>query len=112
MIDHSQLITRMLILCALAALFGLLHIIAAASQFRKKQYTNHLMMLIGGLLFLLADVLCVIGSPLDWTTALFGGWLVCLNAVLNGRRSGNLHWQHHAIRAAVAVALVVGFALL
>ena len=111
MTDHSQLITWMLILCAVAALFGLLHIIAAASQFRKKQYTNHIMMLIGGLLFLLADVLCVIGSPLDWTTAIFGGWLVCLNAVLNGKRGGNLHWQHHAIRAAVAVAIVVGFAV-
>lgn len=112
MTDHRVLITKMLILCVLAALFGLLHIIAAASQFRKKRYTGHMMMLIGGLLMLLADVLCVTGSPLDWEVALFGSMLICLNAVLNGRRSGNLHWQHHAVRALIAVGLVVGFALL
>ena len=112
MIDHRLLITQMLILCVVAALFGLLHIIAALSEFKKKRYSGSVMMLIGGVLVLLAVVVCVIGSPLDWEIAMFGSMLICLNAVLNGRRSGNLHWQHHAVRAAIALAIIVGFALL
>lgn len=112
MTDHTALITKMLILCAIAALFGLLHIVAAASQFRKGHVRQNLLMLIGGVLMLLAVALCVIGSPLDWAEALCGSWLICMNAVLNGKRNGQIHWQHHILRAAVAIGLVVGFALL
>ena len=112
MVDHRELITKMIILCVIATLFGLLHIIAAASQFKKKRYSGHVMMLIGGVLMLLAVVLCLIGAPLDWEVALFGSMLICLNALMNGQRSGNLHWQHHAIRAVIAIAMIVGFAFL
>lgn len=112
MTDHTVLITQMLILCVIAALFGLLHIIAAASQFRKGHVRQNLMMLIGGFLMLLAVVLCITGFPLDWVAALLGGCLVCLNAVLNGKRNGEIHWPHHAIRSAFALALVIGFAML
>ena len=117
MIDHRQLITEMLIFCAIAALFGLMHIIAAASQLgskkkKKKHYVSHWTMIIGGLLMIQAVVLCVFGSSLDWASALLGGLFVCFAALMNGRRSGNMHKVHHAIRAAIAVAIVVGFALL
>ena len=116
MTDHRELITQMLILCAIAALFGLLHIIAAASQLgnkkKKKRYAMPWLMIIGGLLMIQAVVLCVFGSALDWASALLGGLFVCFAALMNGRRSGNMHKVHHAIRAVIAVAIVVGFALL
>ena len=116
MFDHHELITQMLILCAVAALFGLLHIIAAASQLgqkkKKKHYISSWTMIIGGLLMIQAVVLCVFGSTLDWASALLGGLLVCLAALMNGRRSGNMHKVHHIIRAVIAAAIVVGFALL
>lgn len=112
MTDHRDLIMKMLILCVLAALFGLLHIVAAASQLRKQRYTSHWTMLIGGVLMLLAVVLCVTGSALDWTVALFASLLICMAAFMNGRRSGNLHWQHHVIRVSEAIALVIGFMVL
>lgn len=112
MTDHTVLINQMLILVFFAELFSLLHIIAAISQTRKTRLTGNWMMLTGGLLLQLAVALCITGSPLDWEVALFGSLLVFLNALLNGRRSGNLHWQHHAVRAVIAVGLVAGFALL
>lgn len=114
MFDHRELITRMLILCGIAALFGLLHIIAAASQLgkKKKRYVTSWTMLIGGLLMIQAVVLCVFGSTLDWASALLGGLFVCFAAFMNGRRSGNMHKVHHIIRAVIAAAIVVGFALL
>lgn len=118
MVDHRELITQMLILCGIAALFGLLHIIAAASQLsgknkkKKKWYISHWMMIIGGLLMIQAVILCVFGSELDWASALLGGLFVCFAAFMNGRRGGNMHKVHHLIRAVIVIALVVGFALL
>ena len=115
MTDHRVLITQMLILCAFAALFGLLHIVAAASQLgkkKKKRYTLSWTMIIGGLLMIQAAVLCIFGSELDWGSALLGGLLVCFAALMNGRRSGNMHKVHHIVRAAIAVCIVIGFILL
>ena len=115
MFDHRELITQMLILCGIAALFGLLHIVAAASQLgkkKKKQYISHWTMIIGGLLMIQAVVLCIFGSALDWASALLGGLFVCFAALMNGRRSGNMHKIHHLIRAIIVVGLVIGFALL
>ena len=112
--DHRELITQMLILCAIAALFGLLHIIAASSQLKKKKkyYISTWTMIIGGLLMIQAVVLCVFGSSLDWGSALLGGLFVCMAALMNGRRSGNMHKLHHILRGVIAAALVVGFYLL
>ena len=116
MLDHRELIAQMLILCGVAALFGLLHIIAAASQLgnkkKKKRYVTHWTMIVGGLLMIQAAVLCVFGSSLDWASALLGGLFVCFAAFMNGRRGGNMHKLHHVIRALIAAAIVVGFALL
>ena len=113
--DHRELITQIIILCAIAVLFGLLHIIAAASQLgkkKKKRYITSWTMIIGGLLMIQAVVLCVFGSALDWGSALLGGLLICFAAFMNGRRSGNMHKIHHVIRGLIAAAIVVGFLLL
>lgn len=115
MVDHRELITQMLILCAVAALFGLLHIIAATSQLgkkKKKRYISSWTMIIGGLLMIQAVVLCVFGSELDWGSALLGGLFVCFAALMNGRRSGNMHKMHHIVRAVIAACIVIGFILL
>ena len=113
--DHRELITQIIILCAIAALFGLLHIIAAASQLgkkKKKRFITSWTMIIGGLLMIQAVVLCVFGSALDWGSALLGGLFICFAAFMNGRRSGNMHKIHHIIRGVIAAAIVVGFILL
>ena len=115
MVDHHELSTQMLILCGFAVLFGLLHIIAAASQLgkkKKKRYISSWTMIIGGVLMILAAALCVFGSTLDWGSALLGGLLVCFAALMNGRRGGNMHKTHHIIRAAIAACIVIGFILL
>lgn len=116
MFDHRELITQMLILCGIAALFGLLHIIAAASQLgnkkKKKRYVTPWLMIIGGLMMIQAVALCVFGSHLDWGSALLGGLFICFAAFMNGRRGGNMHKLHHIIRAVIALALVIGFMLL
>ena len=113
--DHRELITQIIILCVIAALFGLLHIIAAASQLgkkKKKRFITSWTMIIGGLLMIQAVVLCVFGSALDWGSALLGGLFICFAAFMNGRRSGNMHKIHHIIRGVIAAAIVVGFVLL
>ena len=116
MVDHRELIVQMLILCGIATLFGLLHIIAAASQLgnkkKKKRYLTSWTMIIGGLLMIQAVVLCVFGSALDWESALLGGLLVCFAAFMNGKRGGNMHKLHHLIRGVIVAAIVVGFVLL
>lgn len=109
MIDHTAMINQVLLLVFFAEIFSLLHIIAALSQTRRAPFTDCLLMLCGGLIVQLAVVLCIIGSPLDWVMALLGGMLICLNAVLNGWKNGKIHWLHHLTRAAVVLALVIGF---
>lgn len=101
----------------LAALFGLLHIIAAAVQFRSKDPAargSATLMVCGGIAMACAAIAHLAGAGPGWADALSaapGGLLVCFAAYLNGRRSGDLHLSHHLVRGAIAALLVLGFAL-
>ena len=98
------------LLYIVTALYALLSVLAAGTQFRTadKKDTPALMIL-GGLLLLLAVVAEVMALFEGWPIVILGGVLICLAAFLNGRRSGNFHLKHHVIRLGVTLLLVLGY---
>ena len=49
---------------------------------------------------------------MDWVIALPGCIAICAAAIWNGKKSGQLHLQHHIIRMAMSLLLIIGFAVL
>ena len=105
----------------LAILFGLLHMIAAVTQFRSKDPAAR-----GFAVAMASGGICAIAAALfhlywdavggnanlsDATTLAIGCLLICVSAYMNGRRSGNIHISHHAVRGGIAALLVLGFFL-
>ncbi len=102
-----------IVLCGVAALFGALSLAASIAQLRnEKKPFPALMMVIGSVLLIPAVVCNLLGNGWDLALALLGCAAICAAAILNGLKSGQFHWQHHAVRIALSVALLVGFALL
>ena len=103
----------------LSILFALLHTAAAVIQFKAKDPTargSASLMLCGGVALICSAVAhLVYNGAGDWITALSAGVCgflpICFAAYLNGRRSGNIHLSHHAIRGGIAALLVLGFFL-
>ncbi|MBD5118954.1 MAG: hypothetical protein HDT37_07585 [Clostridiales bacterium] len=100
----------------LAILFGLLHIIAAVTQFKSKDPARGfaIVMFCGGICVTFEAVAHLIGSNPGWMDALAcatGCMLICFSAYANGRRSGNLHLSHHIVRGTIAALLVAGFVI-
>lgn len=100
----------------LAILFGLLHMIAGATQFSSEDPAARgfgITMVSGSLCVILAAVfhLTLGVNASDASTAGVGCLLICAAAVANGRRSVKFHLSHHIIRGIVAVLLVAGFLL-
>ena len=105
----------------LAVLFGLLHLIAAAVQFRSRDPAARglaVSMASGGICAIIAAIFHLYwgavgdnASLSDAITLAIGCLLICAAAYMNGRRSGNVHLSHHAIRGGIAVLLVLGFFL-
>ena len=105
----------------LAVLFGLLHLIAAAVQFKSKDPAARglaVSMASGGICTIIAAIFHLywgaVGSNAnlsDATTLAIGCLLICAAAYMNGRQSGNVHLSHHLVRGGIAVLLVVGFFL-
>ena len=97
---------------ALAGCYGVLSLLAATNQLKElrgQEQANKdapVLMILGGVLLAL--------SFSGWwgvVTALIGCVLVNTAAVLNGKRSGNLHIRHHIVRGVLAVTIVLGLAL-
>ena len=105
----------------LAILFGLLHIVAAATQFRSKDPAARglaVVMASGGICVNIAAFFHLYWGAVggnanlsDATTLAIGCLLICAAAYLNGRRSGNVHLSHHAVRCGVAILLAAGLFL-
>lgn len=100
----------------LAILFGLLHMIAAAAQFKSRDPAARgfaIAMASGGLCVILAAVfhLTLGVNVSDASTAGIGCLLICAAAYANGRRSGNFHLSHHIVRGMIAALLVAGVAV-
>ena len=104
----------------LAILFGLLHLIAAAVQFRSKDPAargSASIMLCGSAALICSAIAHLIhgggaGSQIAvLSSAVCGVLLICFAAYLNGRRAGKVHLSHHLVRGGIAALLVVGFFL-
>ena len=99
----------------LAILFAMLHIIAAATQFKSRDPAARgfaVAMACGGISAIGAAISHLAGGMAGDISALSIAYLlICLAAYMNGRRSGNVHVSHHLIRGGIAVLLVLGFFL-
>ena len=97
----------------LAILFGLLHIVAAATQFKSKDPAARgfaVAMTCGGINVIGAAISHLAGGMAGDIGALSIAYLlICLAAYLNGRRAGKVHVSHHLIRGGIAVLLVICF---
>ena len=107
-----------IVVSILAILFGLLHIIAAITQLQSKDSSAKG---IGALMACgsveLISVACVHMSSegrASWLTAacaIIGFAIICYAAYANGKRAGNVHLSHHAIRGGIAALLVICLAI-
>lgn len=101
------------ILCIVSVLFGGLSLIAAVSQIKSDRKSVPALLMIAGSLLLIAAVICnLLGRPFDWIIALPGCIAICAAAIWNGVKGEQLHIQHHVIRIALSIILVVGFVVL
>lgn len=101
------------ILCIVSVLFGGLSVIAAFSQIKSEKKPFPAIVMAIGSLLLIAAVLCnIIGQRFDCIIALLGCIAICAAAVWNGIKSKQLHIQHHIIRIALSLMLIIGFAVL
>lgn len=103
----------------LAVLFALLHIIAAAAQFKSRDPAargSASLMLCGGVALICSAAAHLIydgaGSQITALSAGVCGFLpICFAAYLNGRRSGNVHLSHHAVRCGASILLFICFVI-
>lgn len=95
------------VICAIAALFALLHLVAAVAQWKSQPESQprSIIMLCGAGAMLAA---CV-RTSLSWLPALCGGVLICTAAILNGRAAGKIHPAHHMVRIVIAALIVISF---
>ena len=109
-----------IVVSILAVLFGLLHIIAAITQFQSKDPTargSAIMMALGGMAVIAAAIshlAGVGGAVFGWVAALellVGCGLVCFSAYLNGKRSEDFHLPHHVTRGGIAALMVICFTI-
>ncbi len=116
--DLSFLVVWTLTVCALALVFGLLHLIAGISAMAKGYRPSQTAMLIGSLTTLAAVPACICGWPgdLDAISMAVGGGTVCGAAFYNGRRAMKeagdkrlFHPTHHITRLAFVLVLVMNF---
>lgn len=94
-----------------AALFALLHLIAALSQLKTRPLAPHLLMAAGALGMGAAIFDSVNNGAYDWLLALLACGMICGAALWNGRRSEEFHLSHHVTRIALAALLVLDFVI-
>ena len=102
-----------IVVSVLAVLFALLHIIAAATQFKSKDPAARgfaIAMACGGIGVIMGAIAHIIGGAARDAASLAATCLViCAAAYMNGRRAGKVHISHHLIRGGIAILLVIGF---
>lgn len=101
-----------IVLCIVSVLFGGLSLIAAISQIKSERKSPAVLMMIGSLLLIAAAVGQLAGEQWNVIPAFLGCAAICAAAILNGIKSKQFHIQHHVIRIALSIVLVVGFAAL
>ena len=103
----------MRIAVSVLVIFALLHIIAAAAQFKSRDPAARgfaAAMACGGGSAIGAAISHLAGGMAGDIGALSIAYLlICLAAYMNGRRSGNVRLSHHAVRGGIAALLVICF---
>lgn len=98
------------VLYIITALYAVLSSIAAIAQMRtSKEKTTSFIMLGGGIVLIAAAILHFLSVPFSWAAAIAGGLLICLAALINGKKSGSFHILHHIIRFIVTLLLIIGY---
>lgn len=100
-----------IIICIISALFGGLSLAAAVSQLKSEKSPSAAIMIIGSLLLIFAVILNIIGLKFDFIIAALGCLAICAAAIMNGKKSAQIHISHHIIRGVLSVALVAGHAI-
>ncbi len=101
-----------IVVCVISVLFGALSLVASVSQMKNERKPFPGMLMSGGSVLLLAAVAaCLCSLAWDWALAVVGCAGICAAAMWNGMQSKNLHIQHHVVRIALSVLLVVGFVI-
>lgn len=101
------------ILCIVSVLFGALSMVAAVSQIKSEKNSMPARVMIVGSALLIAAVIChLAGQKFDFIIALLGCAAICTAAIFNGVQGKQFHIQHHIIRIALSLLLVIGFIVL
>ena len=97
----------------LALAFSLLHLAAAFSAIKQKNYSlGNTCILVGSCLTSLALAIFYfvpVATILLW---IVGSSIVCYGAYWNGRQKGSLNISHHIVRVALAILITLLFILL
>ena len=97
----------------LALAFSLLHLAAAFSAMKQKNYSlGNTCILVGSCLTSLALAIFYfvpLATILLW---IVGSSIVCYGAYWNGRQKGSLNISHHIVRVALAILITLLFILL
>jgi len=97
--------------CILAILYALLSIYASAAQWKKPARRKPaLIMIVGALVLIAAAVLELNGWAQGWLAVVIGSLLICQAALINGKLSGRVQLQHHALRFLITAFLILGAA--
>jgi len=109
---EGEVSAMQIVVCVVSVLFGALSLVASVSQMKneRKPFPGVLMSS-GSVLLLAAVAACLCGWGLDWALAVMGCVGICAAAMWNGIQSRSLHVQHHVVRIALSVLLVVGFVI-
>ncbi|WP_000958140.1 hypothetical protein [Streptococcus oralis] len=97
----------------LALAFSLLHLAAAFSAMKQKNYSlGNKCILVGSCLTSLALAIFFFVPPATIILWIVGSSIICYGAYWNGRQQENQHIPHHIIRGTLAALIALLFILL
>ena len=97
----------------LALAFSLLHLAAAFSAMKQKNYSlGNTCILVGSCLTSLALAIFFFVPPATIILWIVGSSIICYGAYWNGRQQENQHISHHIIRGTLAALIALLFILL
>ena len=97
----------------LALAFSLLHLAAAFSAMKQKNYSlGNKCILVGSCLTSLALAIFFFVPPATIILWIVGSSIICYGAYWNGRQQENQHISHHIIRGTLAALIALLFILL
>lgn len=97
---------------AVAVVYALLSLYAAATQLKKpSRRKSSSIMMVGGIVLLLAACLELSGWGQSWLVTVVGSLLICQAALINGKANGRTKLEHYAVRFMITAFLILGMLL-